>query len=254
MVNPWFKFYGGEYLSDPKMDALDGNERSCWITILSLANQSEDGVIKYATEKKILEKANINELYRDYYEGILNKLVNLGMIQLCNGDVTQGITVVNWEKRQYSEGYLRVKKHRQKISNENVTPKITIEERREEKKRKEKKRVEFATPEELEKDFFSNPLMAKIQEKYPDRDYKFYFYQMCEWYTKNKGRLPQSITAFTNWLDKTKPDEGMKAERLRKLANEEQQRKQKEIENIPRASMEKVEEMRRKISLIGRKI
>lgn len=112
----------------------------------------------------------------------------------------------------------------------------------------------IATAEELEKDFFENPLMAKIQAKYPDRDYKFYFDQMCEWYLKNKGRLPQTITAFTNWLDKTKPDEVIQKERLRKLAEEERKQNMQAVYETPPASEDKLNELRNKMKGIGKSV
>lgn len=255
MVNPWFKFYGGEYLSDPKMDALDGNERSCWITILSLANQSENGVIKYVSEKKILEKSNIKEDQRELYTGLLSKLQDLGMIRLCNGNVTEDIEIINWEKRQYSESYLRVKKHREKESNEIVTPKITTEEKREEEKRKEKKRKEKITDKAvLEKTFFENPLMQEVQKQFPDRNYKFQFDLMCDWWKTNKNQLPQNISAFTNWLKNTKPDELLQVERRKQIDRETQEKRIKEMIEIPKASEEKLTAMRKKMELIGRKI
>lgn len=140
MSNQWLKFYGGEYLSDPKMDAFDGNERSCWITILSLASQLDDGWIKYSSEEKIIEKSGIKVIERVQYIGILEKFLNFGMLQYCNGDVTQGFKPKNWEKRQYSEGYSRIKRFRDKASNGYVTQKITTEENRIEENRIDKKR------------------------------------------------------------------------------------------------------------------
>ena len=46
-------------------------------------------------------------------ENVLKKFEQLDMILICNGTVT----VKNWEKRQYSEGYSRVKKFRERKSN-----------------------------------------------------------------------------------------------------------------------------------------
>lgn len=125
MANQWFRFYGGEYLGDPKMDAFDGNERSCWLTILCLASQSRGGWILYTSEEKLLEKSGIPTAERVIYSGILKKYEKFSMVEYCNGDVTQGFRPKNWEKRQYSEGYLRLKKHRENKRNENVTQMIT---------------------------------------------------------------------------------------------------------------------------------
>lgn len=125
MVNPWFKFYAGEYLSDPKILLLNGNERSCWITLLCQASQNNGGEIKFLSEKQLLMMSGVMEDIE-----VIKKFEELGMIRICNGNVT----LPNWEKRQYSEGYSRVKKFR---DNADVTPKITVEEKRREKKRRD---------------------------------------------------------------------------------------------------------------------
>lgn len=108
MANPWFKFYGSEYLSDPKILQLDPDERSCWVTILCLASQS-DGSIRFLSEAQLLAMSGITK----QRENVLKKFEQLDMILICNGTVT----VKNWEKRQYSEGYSRVKKFRERKSN-----------------------------------------------------------------------------------------------------------------------------------------
>ncbi len=128
MINPWFKFYAGEYLSDPKILRLNGNERSCWLTLLCQASQNNGKEIKFLDEKQLLMMSGVMEDIK-----VLEKFEKLGMITLCN-DI---VTVINWEKRQYSEGYDRVKKFR----NKNVTPKITIEEKRREEKRRDKEEL-----------------------------------------------------------------------------------------------------------------
>jgi hypothetical protein len=116
MANPWFKFYGSEYLSDPKFFGLGAYERSCWITILSLASQTEDGVINFFSESQLYAYSGISPVENQDLK-VLDKFQELGMIDLCNGVVT----VKNWNKRQRSEGYERVKAFRQRQSNANVT-------------------------------------------------------------------------------------------------------------------------------------
>lgn len=109
MAQQWFKFYGGEFLSDPKILQLTALERSCWVTLLCLASQSENGEIKFLSETQLLYMSGIADQKID----ILEKLSNLDMIRICNGNVT----VINWEKRQYSEGYSRVQRFRKRQSN-----------------------------------------------------------------------------------------------------------------------------------------
>lgn len=127
MANQWFKFYGGEYLSDTKMLQLDAIERSCWVTLMCLASQSETGEVKFLSEEQLQVLAGVKEPK----QGILQKFENLKMIQICNGNVT----LINWEKRQYSEGYSRVKQFRKRKSNTKDNDRI--EENRIEKNKKE---------------------------------------------------------------------------------------------------------------------
>lgn len=99
MANHWFKFYGGEYLSDPKMLALTACERSCWITLLSYASGDDfEGVVRYLSEDQLMAQAgvNFNEEEWNRTKGVLDHLQQLGMIRQSNGE----ITIVNWNKRQ----------------------------------------------------------------------------------------------------------------------------------------------------------
>lgn len=130
MANPWFKFYGGEYLSDPKILSLDANERSCWVTILSLASQTKDGVVRFISEERILELSGVKRRDHKKYTGVLNKFNDLLMISKSNADVT----VLNWSKRQYSESYERVMHFREKQKSNAY---LTTDKKREEKKRTE---------------------------------------------------------------------------------------------------------------------
>src|SRR3990167_2277353 len=93
----WFKFYGQDYLSDPKMLSLTANERSCWITLLSYASVNDNGVITHLCEGQLLEQAGISPMHEELQQtGILQKFVKLGMITLDN----ETITITNWRKRQ----------------------------------------------------------------------------------------------------------------------------------------------------------
>lgn len=114
MPNPWFKFYGSEYLGDPKIVSLTADERSCWLTLLCLASQGENGEIKYLKEHQLLALSGVQQADWDKNSGILAKFMEQGMIVIVN----DGLTVINWTKRQMSESYERVKrfKDKQKIN------------------------------------------------------------------------------------------------------------------------------------------
>ncbi|MEJ6011453.1 hypothetical protein [Novosphingobium aquae] len=119
MINPWFKFYGGEFLSDPKIGSMSAQERSCWITLLCLASTSSTpGLIEYLTVEVLLEKSGIR--FDPYHPeewnallGILTKFENMRMIIKSD---TGLVELVNWNKRQASAMTVteRVKKHRLK--------------------------------------------------------------------------------------------------------------------------------------------
>lgn len=117
---------------------------------------------------------------------------------------------------------------------------------------KGKVRLDTASLENLKKTFFENPLMEKIQRIYPDRDYDFQFDLMIDWWKKSKKKYPQNLSAFSNWLKNTKPDELIQAERRRKIEREDLEKKHKMLIETPRANDEKIQEMRNKMNGIAK--
>ncbi len=119
MGQKWFKFYGQDWLTDPKVIKLDPIHRLCFITLLCLAGASEEqGVIKDLDEDVLLTITHISfdpsEMENDWSRGIgvLKILTDNGMITHDNGT----ITIPNFIKRQETNltGYERVKRFRQK--------------------------------------------------------------------------------------------------------------------------------------------
>lgn len=119
----WFKFYGGAYLSDPKMLMLTACERSCWLTLLAYASVSENGgKVKYLTEQQLMIAAGVSPMHEEWDAtvGVLKKFEGLDMISIEEEE----ITVLKWGKRQ--ESYLsnaeRQRKYRENKKNrESVT-------------------------------------------------------------------------------------------------------------------------------------
>ncbi len=259
MSQQWFKFYGAEYLSDPKIFSLNGNQRSCWVTLLSLASTSTiPGEIPYLTEERLFGMSGL-DFTRDEWEdcqGTLQKFVNLEMIKIEN----EKITILNFKKRQevYLTNAERQAKYRERQQdNTKVTLMLHKSNARIEENRIEENRIDTATvknSKELKKQFFENPLMQKIQETYPDRDDEFQFDLMCDWWLKTKKKLPQNLSAMSNWLKNTKPDELIQAERRRKIEREDAAKKQKILDETPRASEEKLQALRNKMKGIGKSI
>ena len=109
----WFKFYGQDYLSDPKMLSLSASERSCWITLLAYSSINDDGVVQFLSEEHLMIQAGISQIHEEWEQtkGILEKLEKLGMIRSDD----EMITVINWKSRQEVNltGYERTKRYRQ---------------------------------------------------------------------------------------------------------------------------------------------
>lgn len=128
MANKWFKFYGGEYLSDPKIERLTPAERSCWITLLSLASMTDTGVVEFLTVDGLLTKSGIQK--DPYNEGdwekcrsVLEKFSGMKMIKVTTEDGK--VTILNWDKRQEHNLTVaeRVAKHRE--NKKRVTTNVT---------------------------------------------------------------------------------------------------------------------------------
>lgn len=135
MANQWFKFYGGEYLSDPKIERLSPLERSCWITILCMASMGEGGVIEFLTVESLLNRSGIqfDPYYPEEWERALSVLVKFEKLKMIKTTEEGQIIVLNWAKRQEHNLTVaeRVAKHRAKKANvtTNVTN-VTTEENR----------------------------------------------------------------------------------------------------------------------------
>lgn len=116
----WFKFYGAEYLIDPKMATLTPCERSCWLSLLCYAAAAEDGGrITHLTEEHLMAHSGIEITSDDWGKtrGVLDRFEKLEMITLDNGV----ITLSNWSKRQGNalSGYERLKRWREKQKGDN---------------------------------------------------------------------------------------------------------------------------------------
>lgn len=168
----WFKFYGGEYLSDAKILALTPAERSCWLTLLCYASISEEsnGKVFYLSESMLMIQSGINYQDEEWNKtiGVLKKLENLNMV--TNGD--DFIVIKNWSKRQERalSGYERNKRYRERkkenqvngdtvVTNGDENGDLRVEKRRIEKNREDKKEeregIAPLTPREQSKKFFS---------------------------------------------------------------------------------------------------
>lgn len=155
----WFKFYGQDYLSDPKILTLTAGERSCWLTLLAYGSIDETGTVFFLDENKLMIQSGIDPLSDEWSKtrGVLEKLKNFKMITLDNGM----ITLVNWSKRQETNltSYERVKRWREKYKKmkHNDNAMITSEENRIEIKK------EKTPPHKWGNDGFNQPVKTLPQ-------------------------------------------------------------------------------------------
>ncbi|MEK9207430.1 MAG: hypothetical protein AAB922_03045 [Patescibacteria group bacterium] len=117
-MNKWFKFFSADYLVDGKIRKLSPCERSCWITLLCLADTSDmPGEIKHLNECDLMEMSGLDFQYETWDEtkGIMDKLEGLSMLKRSDNGM---ITICNFRKRQGGalSAYERVKKYRMKRS------------------------------------------------------------------------------------------------------------------------------------------
>lgn len=148
MINPWFKFYGSEYLSDPKIGSLTPQERSCWITLMCLSSTSSvAGIVEYLTVEVLLEKSGIrfDPYHPEEWDSCISILEKFERMKMIKKNENGSVEIVNWNKRQESAMTVteRVRKFRMK-SRENKEDETDVTKGNEtandriEKKRKEK--------------------------------------------------------------------------------------------------------------------
>ena len=66
-----------------------------------------------------------------------------------------------------------------------------------------------------------------MKSHFPHRDYAFQIQKMVGWWNEAGRVIKRPFSAFTNWLEKTRPDVGL-------VEKEHQDRKQKEFEQMSR--------------------
>ena len=205
----WFKFYGQEFLTDPKMMSLSAVEKSLWLTILCLANNTDDGVIKYIDATKIMFLTNVNALTDEWDENknFLEHFEELGMLKRNDN----GISVINFVIKQNKSlsGYERVKRHRErqkaKETDDNEVKRYK-DNGREDKNREDKNRLEKEivkkkthTLEEI-----SDEEIDQIAAKYSVPRYFVLskLDDMKNWHEKNpaKNKYTNYKAALTDWV------------------------------------------------------
>lgn len=141
----WFKFYGQEYLSDPKIERLTPTERSCWVTLLCMASLT-GGTIRFLTIESLLNRSGIqlDPYHPEDWEkclGVLRKFQDMEMIA-CKPD--GDIILINWEKRQETNltDAERAKSYRDRLKTRHVTVTQPVTNVTQDKIRVDKSRIE----------------------------------------------------------------------------------------------------------------
>jgi len=132
MANQWFKFYGGEFLSDPKISNLSAAQRSVWVTLLCMASvSSTPGKVEFLSTETLLEKSGVrfNPYDTTEWDKSLGILEIFERMRMITRDDLGTIKIRNWEKRQETAltQAERAKSYRdrKKDRHENVTGHVT---------------------------------------------------------------------------------------------------------------------------------
>lgn len=212
MSNQWFKMYGSEYLSDPKMLSLDANYRSCWITLLCYASQN-DGNIRYLNEDQLKYQSGVTNDFITSGISVLERFVEMEMILITE----KGIFIKNWKKRQesYLTGYERNKKYRekQKLKKDKVTngdtngdTKVTLEENRIEKNRVEESRKSARRESPIKESFgelksvkLTTEEHSKLLESFGEKNLNMLIFELDTYIQSSGKKYLSHYATLLNW-------------------------------------------------------
>ncbi len=191
---------------DPSFNSLSRDARLAFIGCIS--NADDDGYLRgdFGSLRRLFfgfEEQGVSAWYEE-----LKVYKNLHFYEV-NGEMF--CHLLNWDKHQTQREDRRIKSvYPLCVICQSVDGQLPAE-----VKLSKVKLSKVNTVPELKKQFFENPLMQKIKETYPDRDYNFQFDLMCDWWIKTKKKLPQNLSAFSNWLKNTKPNQSEKPRIIR---------------------------------------
>jgi hypothetical protein len=98
----WFKFYGKDFLTDPKIRRLNPIHQLMWVYLLCHASDTESGHVRFIDENDLVTATGIMPQDDDFEgaKGFFAKCEKMDMIEV----VDDGVVVKNFKKRQ--ESYL----------------------------------------------------------------------------------------------------------------------------------------------------
>ena len=218
MANQWFKFYGAEYLSDPKIDRLSVQERSCWLTLLCMASQS-DGVIKFLSIEGLLSKSGIKFDPYDTteWDNAQNVLKTFEMYEMIKVYENGLIEIKKWKDRQERNQTVaeRQAKYREnRKSNEKVTKrvtKVTLEEKRIEENRIDKIKNTYG---EFQNVFLKEEEYQKLIEGIGEQNTKLLIEELSGYIAQNgKDKYKNHYAALKGWARRKAQEHKEKSKR-----------------------------------------
>jgi hypothetical protein len=203
MANQWFKFYGAEYLSDPKMDRLTVQERSCWITLLCMASQT-NGIIKYISVEGLLNKSGIhfNPYDSTEWDSAQNALRTFEQYEMIKININGHIEITNWEKRQEHNLSVAERVARSRAKKKDVTndvTNVTSEENRIEENRIEENRIEEDRYGEFENVKLKIDEYNKMIERFGEKNTKVLIEQLSSYLKSTNKRYASHYATMLNW-------------------------------------------------------
>lgn len=212
--NPWFKFYGTDWLNDFNIIQLCPEDRLCYVTLLCLASQN-NGLIKNCNENILIA---LTHLYNDPTEddnaftrakGCLKRFESNGSVTISEAGT---VKINNWEKRQSNvlSNAERQAKYRDKSkSNEIVTDErnesnVRGEERRGDKIRGDKIRGDKSKSRhgEFEKVLLSSEEYEKLKERMGEKNTEILVNEL-DAYIASKGKKYSSHYAtILSWANR----------------------------------------------------
>lgn len=125
MKGHWFKFYGQDFLTDPKIMRLNSIQKLMWVGLLCVASQS-DGEVEHLEEDnlKLLIGLDPNDeewklagdSFKKFKELKMITMITNSQKMITHSQKNSKIIVKNFKKRQNRNltGYERIKRYRAK--------------------------------------------------------------------------------------------------------------------------------------------
>ena len=101
---------------------------------------------------------------------------------------------------------------------------------------------------EVKKEILNHEHWEDIKKRFPNRDYEYQIKKMVNWWSEHNRIIKRPFSAFTNWIENTKPDIGLIKQIEADLAQEKLERIRLEYENnkaTPEGAAKKIAEGRR---------